>query len=270
MIGLITGSGLYDIPDLTNRQVLTFHNPYGLPVTVTTGTWNGHDVCFVPRHGSDHSVPPHAINYRGTIAGLKQAGATAVLATAAVGAITPLWPSGTLAVVTDFINLTSGRPDTFFDAVTEPMAGIVPSSGVGDGGESVSQVVHTDMSEPYDPRLRAAIVAAAERIGVAIEPSAVYCCANGPRFETKAEISMMGRLGGQVVGMTGYPEVALAVEAGLPYASIALVSNPAAGVGADAAIVSVDEVVAMLRRMAGDVYRILEATVHTLSDGTGR
>ena len=270
MIGLITGSGLYDIPDLTNRRVQTVDNPYGPPVIITTGTWNGHDVCFVPRHGSDHSVAPHAINYRGTIAGLKQVGVGAVLATAAVGAIEPSWPQGTLAVVTDFVNLTSGRPDTFFDGVTEPMAPIGTPSGSGDGLEPVVQVVHTDMSEPYDHRLRSAIITAAEGVGVVVEPSAVYCCTNGPRFETKAEIAMMARLGAHVVGMTGYPEVALAVEAELPYASIALVSNPAAGVGHDDGAVSVDEVVAALRRMAGDVYRILEATVEALSDGSGR
>ena len=270
MIGLITGSGLYDIPDLTDRRVLSVDNPYGIPVPITLGHWNGQDVCFVPRHGSDHSVAPHAINYRGIIAGLKQVGATAVLATAAVGAIEPSWPPGTLAVVTDFINLTSGRPDTFFDGLIEPMAGIGPTFDAGDRSESVVQVVHTDMSEPYHPRLRAAITTAAERVGVAVEPAAVYCCANGPRFETKAEIAMMGRLGGQVVGMTGYPEVALAVEAGLPYASIALVSNPAAGVASDGAVVSVDEVMAALGRMAGDVYRILEATVEALSGGSSR
>lgn len=271
MIGLITGSGLYDVPDLTDCRVLTVDNPYGPPVRITTGTWNGHEVCFVPRHGSDHSVAPHAINYRGIITGLKQLGASAVVATAAVGAINPSWSAGTLAVVTDFIDLTSGRPDTFFDGETEPVAGIGQRSGVA--GASIIQesgigVVHTDMSEPYDPRLRAAIIAAAERIGVAVKASAVYCCTNGPRFETRAEIAMMGRLGGQVVGMTGYPEVALAAEVGLPYASLALVSNPAAGVAPDEAVVSVDAVVAAIERMAGDVYRVLEATVETLSGGS--
>lgn len=263
MIGIITGSGFPDLPDLTERKVERVETPYGPPVGLTLGLWDGHEVCFVPRHGSGHSVPPHGIDYRGTMAALAHVGVDAVLATAAVGSIEPSWPSGTLALITDYIDLTSGRADTFFDGVTPPMACLVSDHGRDEIGAGV---VHTDMSEPYDPQLRSALAAGAERAGVAVQPSAVYCCTNGPRFETKAEIEMMSRIGGQVVGMTGYPEVALAVEAGLPYASMALVSNPAAGVIADGAVVSVEDVIDVLGAMAADVRSVLAATLNVLSE----
>jgi 5'-methylthioadenosine phosphorylase len=247
MFGLITGSGLYNFPDLTDRRVERVPNPYGEPVAVTVGRVNGHELCFLPRHGSDHSVPPHAINYRANIIGLREVGADAILATAVVGSIEPAWGEGTMAVVTDYINLTSGRHDTFFDGSPGALA------------FASSPVVHTDMSDPYHPGLRQALLTAADELGQGLEPAAVYCCADGPRFETKAEIEMMARLGGQVVGMTGYPEVALAVEAGLPYASLALVSNHAAGVGQKP--VSVAAIVEALERRAPDVYSMVARTV---------
>ncbi len=243
MFGLITGSGLYDIPGLVDRRVDEISTPYGPPVRLTTGRLGGIDVCFLPRHGSDHSVPPHAINYRANVAALHEAGATAVLATAVVGSIEPTWGEGTMAVLTDVINFTSGREDTFFDGMARPPISVA------------SPVVHTDMSDPYHPALRRAVLTAAGELGIHVEPEAVYCCANGPRFETKAEIAMMARLGGQVVGMTGYPEVVLAVEVGLPYASIALVSNHASGVGPEA--VSVGRIIEALDRRAPVVYSLV-------------
>lgn len=247
MFGLITGSGLYDVPGLVDRHVEEISTPYGLPVRLTTGRVGGLEVCFLPRHGSDHSVPPHAINYRANIAALHQAGATAVLATAVVGSIEPTWGEGTMAVVTDVIDFTSGRAETFFDGTVPPPIPVA------------SPVVHTDMSDPYDPALRRAVLTAAGELGLHVEPEAVYCCTNGPRFETKAEITMMGRLGGQVVGMTGYPEVALALEVGLPYASLALVSNHAAGVGPKA--VSVGRIIEALDRRAPVVHSLITRTL---------
>lgn len=247
MFGLITGSGLYDVPGLVDRSTDEVQTPYGPPVKLTKGRLGGFEVCFLPRHGSDHSVPPHAINYRANIAALHQVGAEAVVATAVVGSIEPTWGEGTMAVLTDVLNFTSGRADTFFDGSAPPPMPVA------------SPVVHTDMSDPYDPGLRHAVLTAAAELGIQVEPEAVYCCANGPRFETRAEVAMMGRLGGHVVGMTGYPEVALAVEVGLPYASIALVSNHAAGVGPKP--VSVVSIVEALERRGPVVYSLVSRTL---------
>ncbi len=247
MFGLITGSGLYDLPGLVDRSVTEVETPYGPPVLLTVGRLDGLDVCFLPRHGADHSVPPHAINYRANIAALHKFGARAVLATAVVGAIAPSWGEGVMAVITDYLDFTWGRPSTFFDGSAPPP---VPAA---------SAVVHADMSEPYDPGIRRSILTAASELGIAVEPEAVYCCTNGPRFETRAEIAMMARMGGDVVGMTGYPEVALAVEVGLPYGSIALVSNPAAGVGSEP--VSVGSIIEALDRRSPVVHSLMARTL---------
>ncbi|MEM7324907.1 MAG: MTAP family purine nucleoside phosphorylase [Actinomycetota bacterium] len=272
MFGLITGSGFYDIPELTDRTVQPVDTPFGGPVSVTTGRWRGADVCFIPRHGSDHSIPPHGINYRANIAALKTIGARSVVATAVSGGINADMPPGAMVLISDFLNFTSGRETTFFDGSGRPIT--FPSDEAGgepgedQGGEGADKavesatpikVVHTDMSAPYDPALRAVILRAAADEAVPLIHGAVYCTTDGPRFETPAEIRMMRTLGGDLVGMTGYPEVALAVEAGLPYASIGLVSNVAAGMADEP--LSVDDIVSLIETAAEPLYRLIGRTV---------
>ncbi|MFV0526205.1 MAG: S-methyl-5'-thioinosine phosphorylase [Acidimicrobiales bacterium] len=220
MIGLITGSGFYDLPGLQDRSPAQVTTPYGA-VTVTTGRWHGRPVVFLARHGADHTIPPHAIDYRANIWALRSAGVTGIVATAVSGAVNPDLTPGTLVLISDFIDHTSGRADTFFDGVVDP--GFDPDGPPG--------VVHTAMTDAYDPGLRSLLAAVADDAGIPVVSEGVYCTFNGPRFESAAEITMMGRLGVDLVGMTGYPEVALAREAGIPYASIGVVSNPAAGLG---------------------------------------
>ena len=117
MIGLITGSGFAELPALRDKVPETVDTPYG-PVTVTKARWEGeHELAFIARHGSDHSIAPHLINYRANIAALREVGVRAVLATAVSGAITSGFEPGELVLVTDFLNFTSGRPDTFFDTL---------------------------------------------------------------------------------------------------------------------------------------------------------
>ncbi len=256
MFGLITGSGFYDIPELADRSTEEVETPFGGPVPVTTGTWRGHRIGFLARHGSDHSIPPHAINYRANIAALKTIGANAVLATAVSGTLDPAMAPGSLALVVDVLNFTSGRDVTFFDGSARPIVA---------GGEPARSVVHTDMSAPYDPELRGLVRRAATEEGIDLVDGAVYCATDGPRFETPAEIRMMATLGGTLVGMTGYPEVALAVEAGLPYASIGVVSNLAAGIGAEP--LSSDDIAAVIGEVADSLYRLIGRTVELAADG---
>lgn len=248
MFGLITGSGFYDVPDLEDRSVGTVDTPYGA-ARLTTGTWRGRPIAFVARHGSSHRVPPARINYRANIWALRATGVHSVLATAVSGAIDPTLRLGSLVAISDVLNLTSGRADTFFDGETEPF----------DPGRH-----HVDMTHAYSPELRRHLLDAAGIEGIELVDGGVYCATNGPRFETPAEIAMMRTLGGDLVGMTGYPEVVLAVEAGMRYASIGVVSNPAAGIG-DGAL-SADDIFAMIDDVTDPLYRLIDRTI-TLATG---
>ena len=256
MFGLITGSGFYDIPELVDREVEYIDTPFGGPVSVTTGSWRGLDVCFIPRHGADHSVPPHGINYRANIAALKTIGATSIVATAVSGGIHPEMTPGAMVVISDFLNFTSGRAVTFFDGTKRP---IVADATVAEPDpEQMVKVVHTDMSTAYHPGLRATIVAAAADESIDIIDGGVYCTFDGPRFETPAEIAMARTLGGDLVGMTGFPEVALAVEAGIPYASIGVISNLCAGISEEP--LSAADIMSLIDTTAEPLYRLIART----------
>jgi len=206
--GVIGGTGFYEMAEGAERMEVA--TPYG-SVTVERVPLGGTEVAFIARHGRGHSVPPHRVNYRGNIAALRKLGVGNVLASASVGSMSEAMPPGSLAVLTQFLDFTRGRPSTFFD---------------GDDGE----VIHVDMTDPYCPHLRAELGAAAEAQGEQVHARATYVCAEGPRFETPAEIEMFRRLGGELVGMTNVPEVVLAREAGMCYAAVAAVTNWAAGV----------------------------------------
>jgi 5'-methylthioadenosine phosphorylase len=193
---------------------LNVDTPYG-NVTLVVGTLaaSGQELAFLPRHGAGHSVPPHRINYRANIFALKLLGVERIVGTATVGSMNKAMPPGTFVFVDQFIDFTHARPQTFFDAE--------------DG------VVHTDMTDPYCPQLRATLLDCAEELGLPHHAHGTYFCFEGPRFETPAEIRAFALLGGDVVGMTNLPEVVLAREAGLCYACIALCTNWAAGITSD-------------------------------------
>ena len=248
MFGLITGSGFYDIPGLENRSTSEVATPFGSAM-VTSGTWRGRPIAFLPRHGADHSVPPAGINYRANVWALKSVGVTSVLATAVSGGIDRAMTPGTLVIISDFLDFTNGRADTFFDGTT-------PIDG---SARFDSSRHHTDMTNPYDPGLRAALLASAAEQSIDVIDGGVYCTTNGPRFETPAEIEMMRTLGGQLVGMTGYPEVALAREAGLRYASVGVISNAAAGME-DEEITTAD-VFSLVTDLADPLHRLIDGAI---------
>lgn len=209
-LGVIAGTGFYSLTQLDEASTHDVDTEYGT-ARVTRGRWHGLDVVFLTRHGAGHSVPPHLVNYRANIAALASLGITDVFAINAVGSIDPTLAPGDLVCTDDFLDFTKGRVLTFFD-------------GIGPRG-----VVHVDIAEAYHPVLRAELLDAAGRVGVPLRDGGVYACFEGPRFESPAEVRMAGLLGAHVAGMTAIPEVTLAVEAGLRYASIALVCNPCAG-----------------------------------------
>lgn len=209
-VAIIGGTGLYDPGLAGGREEKTVSTPYGR-VTVTVGDHHGVAVGFLARHGADHRVPPHRVNYRAHIWALRELGFRRILATGAVGSLRPDMQPGDVVLVDQFIDFTHRRESTFFD---------------GDSGS----VVHVDFSEPYCPELRGVLGRVARELGVRVHERGVYVCTEGPRYETPAEIRAFHLLGGDLVGMTGLPEVVLAREAGLCYALVATVTNFAAGI----------------------------------------
>lgn len=209
-LAIIGGTGVYDPRILADIREEAVKTPYG-DVTVRIGTYEGEEVAFLPRHGAKHSVPPHLINYRANIYALKLLGVERIIATTAVGSVNRNMKPGDFVLTSQFLDFTRGRPSTFFE-----------------GGEQ--GVVHTDFTEPYCPECRAVLKKAADTIGIVAHDGGCYVCTDGPRFETPAEIKMFAMLGGDLVGMTNVPEVVLAREAGICYATVSMVTNFAAGI----------------------------------------
>lgn len=233
-VGVVTGTGVTEQFDLGHpRRVET---KYGLAVVYQPP---GSDFYVLPRHGAAHTSPPHGINYRANIAALEKLGVREVIATSAVGSLNKGFVVGEVGVLDQFIDFTKHRQETFFD----------------------KKVAHTDMTSPYSARLNKEILSAGKRMGLKVVPGLVYVCAEGPRYETAAEIKMFGILGGDVVGMTGVPEVVLANEKGLEYSCVVIATNWAAGMQPK---ISHDEVLDVMKRSGRRVRELIEATIKGL------
>jgi len=204
-IGVFGGSGFYSfLDDVTEHTVTTAFGTPSAPVTV--GTLAEVRVAFIPRHGRAHEFPPHRVNYRANIAALRDLGVRAVLAPFAAGSLQPTIHPGDFVVVDQFVDRTSARADTFYDSF--------------DDGPT-----HVSLADPYDPELRAALVTAARELDITVHDRGTVVVVQGPRFSTRAESAWYRSQGWDVINMTQYPEVALAREAGLRYAAVALVTD---------------------------------------------
>jgi 5'-methylthioadenosine phosphorylase len=235
MLAILGGSGLDQLATLSEPRRLPVKTRYGEPsAQLTLGRMGEREVLFLARHGDAHGIPPHQVNYRANIHALKEAGATRIASVAAVGGIRPDFVPGALVVPHQIIDYTSGRASTFFD---------------GPG----TKVTHIDFTEPYSAFMRTKLLAAAKACGEAVFDGAVYGATQGPRLETAAEIDRLERDGADIVGMTAMPEAALAREAGLEYAAIAVVANHAAGRGDSTHAISPE---AMEAALAGAMLRV--------------
>ena len=205
---IIGGTGVYNVPglDLVRRTVGT---KYG-SVDLFVGRNASEGLVFLPRHGPEHTAPPHRINYRANIKALEILGVRRVLALSTVGSLHSELPPASMVLLSNFMDFTHLRPTTFYD---------------GDDGV----VAHVDVTYPYCPSVGARILERGRGRGMDIVPEGVYACMEGPRLETAAEIAMLAQLGGDVVGMTGVPEVTLARELRMCYASVTVVVNWGAG-----------------------------------------
>lgn len=243
-LAIIAGTGFYDLDALENPTQETVDTAWG-QARVTKGEWHGIPVVFLTRHGAGHSVPPHLVNYRANIRALADLGVRDVVALNVTGSIDPSLQPGDLLCLDDFVDFTKQRPVTFFD------------------GSTPEGVVHTDVMTPYHPAIRREILDAAATSGHSIRDGGVYACFEGPRFETRAEIRLAALAGADVAGMTGVPEVTLALEAGLRYAAISLVVNPASGVADSDEPITMEEINAVLAASSATVLEILDDLVHT-------
>jgi 5'-deoxy-5'-methylthioadenosine phosphorylase len=227
MIAILGGSGLDRWPELGALTPQSIDTPYGEPAApLLCGQIDGVAVCFLPRHGAGHSLPPHRINYRANLWALRQVGARAVIAVATVGAIPAHIAPGALVLPDQIVDYTHGREASYFDGDCVD----------GEGGH----VEHIEFTEPYDADLRTALLAAASKAGIALINGATYAATQGPRLETRAEIDRLERDGCHIVGMTGMPEAALARELALPYACLAVVANRAAGRGGSSLLAEIE------------------------------
>ena len=241
MLAIIGGSGLDRCPALESTRQITVATPYGEPsAPLVLGRLNKRDIVFLARHGAQHHLPPHKINYRANLWALQAQGVEAVIAIATVGGIGSSFDAGTLAIPDQILDYTWGRASTYFD---------------GDYG----LVKHIDFTQPYCETLRARLARAAQRIGQPIHTGGTYAATQGPRLESAAEITRLARDGADVVGMTGMPEAALARELALCYATLAVVVNAAAGTGASVEAIDLPRADALGRDLMARVIKVLEA-----------
>ena len=243
MLAIIGGSGLTQLSNLDVSRRLAVRTPYGEPSgALTFGRIAGADVVFLARHGYGHTIPPHEVNYRANIWALKEQEVEGVVSVASVGGIRADMLPGAIAVPHQIIDYTWGRKNTFFEGGDQP-------------------VTHIDFTEPYSAPLRRRILEAARVCGEAVAQDAVYAASQGPRLETAAEIERLERDGADVVGMTGMPEAALAREAGLEYAAIAVVANHAAGRGNSLHSIRLEDIEQVLQQSLARVRQIIEKLV---------
>jgi 5'-methylthioadenosine phosphorylase len=242
MIAIIGGSGVYDPEILQDVKDLHVETEYGT-VPLKSGAYKGRKVFFLARHGEKHSVPPHLVNYRANIKALQDLKVEHIVSTSAVGSLKKNIEPGDFVLLDQFIDFTHKRHYTFFD----------------------DEVVHTDVTEPYCPQLREVIMKAASAVGIDLHPRGTYVCTEGPRYETPAEISMYALLGCDVVGMTNVPEVVLAREAKICYASIAVITNFAAGVSPSK--IAHEEVIEIMNEKNAVLKNLLRRTLEMIPEG---
>lgn len=236
---IIGGTGLTRLPEceiLRREQATTV---WGQPSSdLIYGRLFGAEIIFLARHGEQHTIPPHRINYRANLQALKDTGVSAIIAAAAVGGIRADLGPAKIVVPCQIIDYTHSRASTFFE-------------------DDLEHVTHIDFTHPYTPALREKLLDAGFRAGVRVVDGGVYACTQGPRLETPAEITRIERDGGDLVGMTGMPEAALARELGMDYACCAIVANWAAGKSEKD--ITMAEIEQNLAQGMGDFVKLLRA-----------
>ncbi|HEY8543646.1 MAG TPA: S-methyl-5'-thioadenosine phosphorylase [Acidimicrobiales bacterium] len=245
-VGVIGGSGLYSLlDDVTEVQVDTPYGPPSAPLTI--GEVGGRRVAFLPRHGTDHTLPPHLVPYRANLWALHHLGVRAIFGPCASGSLQPDIHPEEFVVLDQVVDRTYGRPASYFEG---------------------PEINHVSFADPYHPALRAAAIQACRDEGVTVHEAGTVVVINGPRFSTRAESRWYSAQGWHVVNMTQMPEAVLAAELEVPYAAIALITDYDVGLEGRAGIepVTMDEVFATLGRNAERVRGVLFRAIELLPD----
>ncbi|MEM8936061.1 MAG: S-methyl-5'-thioadenosine phosphorylase [Pseudomonadota bacterium] len=237
ILGVIGGSGVYQIDALENPERLELKSPWGEPSSpLIRGVLNGVEAVFLARHGEGHRLPPHAINFRANIDVLKRAGVTDLISLSACGSFREELAPGVFVLVDQFIDRTTTRDKSFF----------------GPGF-----VAHVSMAHPVCPGLLDALQAGCMSVGVTWRRGGVYLAIDGPQFSSLAESNLYRSWGCDVIGMTNMPEAKLAREAELPYASVAMVTDYDCWHETEAPV-EVEHVLAIMRDNTANAARLIE------------
>jgi 5'-methylthioadenosine phosphorylase len=242
-IGVFGGSGFYSF--LEDPEELTLDTPYGPPsAAFTIGTIGGRRVAFLPRHGVDHEFPPHLVPYRANVWGMKELGVTRLFGPSAAGSLRREIPPKTLVISDQAIDFTRTRTNTFYDGPT---------------------TTHVSFADPYCPTMREALVGAAMDLDIPHRDGGTMVVIEGPRFSTRAESKMFAQVGGDVIGMTQFPEATLARELELCFANVALVTDYDVGVD-DIAPVSHQEVLRVFGENIASLRDLLFAAIPSVPE----
>lgn len=206
MLGIIGGTGFYKLDGLETLEEISIQTPFGAPsAPLRRARYAKHDMIFLPRHGAQHQFLPHEINYRANIYALKKAGVRQIIGFSAVGSLREDIAPGDFSIPTQYIDwVKDGRSKTFF------------------GG---GLAAHVSTAEPVCPALVTALIEAAAQIKAPLHPGKTYVCVDGPRLGTRAESHFFRQIGGDLVGMTNVPEVFLAREAQMCYATVGIATD---------------------------------------------
>lgn len=219
-IGVFGGSGFYKF--LENTEQITISTPYGAPSDkITIGKIGGKRVAFLPRHGAEHKILPHQINYRANVWAMKKIGVKKVICPCAAGSLQKHIEPGHFVICDQFVNKTWGRPDTFFEG---------------------PEVKHISPADPYCPKLSKLAAEVAKELDIPVHDKGTILVVQGPRFSTKAESKYFTAQGWEVINMTQYPEAYLVKELDMDPVNISLITDYDAGLVSDSEPVTMEEV----------------------------
>ncbi|MCL6086863.1 MAG: S-methyl-5'-thioadenosine phosphorylase [Actinobacteria bacterium] len=244
--GVFGGSGFYSFLDI--KQEFYLNTPYGAPSDkIVIGELEGKDIAFIPRHGREHSIPPHMINYRANVYAMYMLGVKHLMGPCAAGSLQPQVKPGDFVICDQFVDRTKGRIDTFYDG---------PKTN------------HVSSAEPYCPDLRKLIIESAKELNISCHEHGTVVIVQGPRFSTRAESRWYSGFGWEVINMTQYPECYLARELEICYANISLITDYDTGLEGHPEIkpVTYDEVMKVFKENNEKLRKLLFSVMPKISE----